>query len=61
MATVLMATLSATMIIGINGQNLQKANAQTSQPGIKVPNQQQQMLLHSKQSMQANQQIRNSG
>ena len=34
MATVIMATLSATMIIGINGQNLQNANAQTSQPGI---------------------------
>ena len=34
MATFIMATLSATMIIGINGQNLQNANAQTSQPGI---------------------------
>ena len=61
MATVIMATLSATMIIGINGQNLQNANAQTSQPGITSMNQQQQMLLHSKQSTQANQQIRNSG
>ena len=34
MATAIMATLSATMIIGINGLNLQNANAQTSQPGI---------------------------
>ena len=34
MATAIMATLSAAMIIGINGQNLQNANAQTSQPGV---------------------------
>ena len=34
MATAIMATLSAGMIIGINGQNLQNANAQTSQPGV---------------------------
>src|SRR4029078_4408953 len=34
MDTAIMATLSATMIIGINGLNLQNANAQTSQPGI---------------------------
>ena len=34
MATCILATLSAAMIIGINGLNLQNANAQTSQPGI---------------------------
>ena len=34
MATAILATLSAAMIIGINGLNLQNANAQTSQPGI---------------------------
>ena len=33
-AVTIMAALSAAMIIGINGQNLQNANAQTYQPGI---------------------------
>ncbi len=34
MAATIMAALSAAMIIGIDGQNLQNANAQTYQPGI---------------------------
>jgi plastocyanin len=34
MAATIIAALSAAMIIGINGQNLQNANAQTYQPGI---------------------------
>ena len=33
-AVTIMAALSAAMIIGIDGQNLQNANAQTYQPGI---------------------------
>ena len=33
-AATIMAALSAAMIIGIDGQNLQNANAQTYQPGI---------------------------
>src|SRR6476659_10841786 len=33
-AVTIMAALSAAMIIGINGQNLQNANAQIYQPGI---------------------------
>ena len=33
-AAIIMAALSAAMIIGIDGQNLQNANAQTYQPGI---------------------------
>jgi hypothetical protein len=34
MAATIMAALSAAMIIGIDGQNPQNANAQTYQPGI---------------------------